>query len=322
MGDRVRISVLIATHGRPALLERTLDSLSRAVASEWLNAVWVLENGSVGQARELCERFSSRLPLRYRSSERPGKTRAQQSVLPEVGDDLLLFLDDDVRVDPGILDAYGSAAAAAGGSHYFGGPINVDYEEVPPPWILPYLPLSAVGFIPFESKKASSGWEFLGANFAAFAADVRRVGGFDLERGPGAVRSGSEGNPLGDEAVLQQRLLRAGCRPLAVADALVWHWVPRERCSPAWVLHRAQRHAMTDVLGQDGPDRGALGVPPWLIRALAESVPGMIGSYATPDAERRFRRRLDFYRNVGRLQGFRLRRKRAASLVEGDARRR
>jgi hypothetical protein len=300
---------MIATHARPVLLARTLESLTRAMSREWVRAVWILENGSIGQVEALCRRFSDRLPIRYWSSPVSGKSRAQQAVLPDVGDDLLLFLDDDVRVGERIFDAYGEAASSAGEGHFFGGPLHIDYEVAPPAWLLRHLPLSVVGFTPFKSRKGSRDWEFLGANFAAFANDVRRVGGFETDFGPGVLNPGSEGNPLGDEALLQKRLLAGGCKAIAVNDALVWHWVPRERCTPAWALHRAQRQAMTAVLRDPEKPSNSRGVPRWLIKELATKLPNLVRSYVTIDAEQRFRRKVEFYSRLGHAQGYRLRRR-------------
>lgn len=303
--DSVRISVLIATYARAPLLARTLDSLARVASAETLRHVWILENGSDGEAADVCRSFSDRLPIRYRCNAKSGKSRALQAALPEVADDLLLFLDDDVRVGTDVLDAYRAAASLHGPGHYFGGSLAIDYEEAPPAWLLPYLPRSAVGFTPVPTGDIATCWEFLGANFAAFATDVRKVGGFDPNVGPGAIVAGTDGNPLGAETVLHKRLFAAGCIPVAVPEAIVWHWVPRERCSPAWALHRAQRNAMTRMLQECGQEWHTLGIPRWLVRALLEDLPGYTSSWITTSAEQRFTRRLRLHETVGRIRAFR-----------------
>lgn len=57
------------------------------------------------------------------------------------------------------------------------------------------------------------------------------MGGFNERRGPGTgVR--------GQEYDMQERLLAAGVVGRYLPDALVWHYVPRERCSPEWALAR------------------------------------------------------------------------------------
>ena len=40
---------------------------------------------------------------------------------------------------------------------------------------------------------------------------------------------------------MQRRLLEAGLHGRYVPDAEVWHWIPADRCSRRWVLHRAYR---------------------------------------------------------------------------------
>ena len=67
--------------------------------------------------------------------------------------------------------------------------------------------------------------DFLGFNWAASASDLIRMGGFNEERGPGTVSRGQETD-------MQERMLKDGMRGRYLPDALVWHYVPRARCSP------------------------------------------------------------------------------------------
>jgi GT2 family glycosyltransferase len=77
---------------------------------------------------------------------------------------------------------------------------------------------------------------FLGFNWAAFAEDLHAVGGFDYRKGPG-----SPTKSVGQETDMQERLLQAGRHGRYVPGAMVWHYVPRSRCSPDWALERAYR---------------------------------------------------------------------------------
>ena len=40
---------------------------------------------------------------------------------------------------------------------------------------------------------------------------------------------------------MQYRLRTAGVQPVYVEDALVWHYVPTDRCTVEWLRHRARR---------------------------------------------------------------------------------
>jgi hypothetical protein len=119
--------------------------------------------------------------------------------LGEIGEGLVVFFDDDVRVDRHVLACYAEAARASGQGYFFGGPIRIDYPDGPPPaWLRSRLPRSAGGWEPDDAADPEIARSlFLGANYAAYAEDIRKIGGFSPILGPGALRCGTEGNPSG-----------------------------------------------------------------------------------------------------------------------------
>jgi hypothetical protein len=297
----VQISALIPTHGQAPLLGRTLETLAAAPHDGVLRRVWVLENGPRGAAEGICAAFRDRLPLEFRSYPEPGKNRAMQRVLPELGDDLLLFLDDDIRIHPELVRHYAAAAARHGRGHYFGGSVEPEYEREPPAWLRARLPKSAAGFVPREGDR-----QFIGMNFAAFAEDVRRAGGFDPRFGPGAVNAGTPANPMGSETSLQRQLCDVGVSPVPVPGAIVGHWVPADRCTAEWALHRVRRLGMSFAIAGAHPGPRLFGVPRWTVRQLLQSIPAVVLSRLTIDPGRRFDRQYDFQWSMGVIEGFRL----------------
>lgn len=109
----MQLNVVIATHKRRALLERTLQSLVAAARPPELERIIVVENGSDDGARALCDRYQRNLALDYRHRAEPGKSRGLQFVIEELERGLVVFLDDDVRVSPSLLEIYAIAAAGA-----------------------------------------------------------------------------------------------------------------------------------------------------------------------------------------------------------------
>jgi GT2 family glycosyltransferase len=75
----------------------------------------------------------------------------------------------------------------------------------------------------------------LGFNWAAFASDMKEAGGYDCDIGPGRVFS------MGEETDLQRRMLAHGVKGRYLPDAVVWHYVPAERCSKEWTLERQRK---------------------------------------------------------------------------------
>ncbi len=58
------------------------------------------------------------LKLRYLYLAHGNKSAALNAAMETLGDCLIFFTDDDVRVDPGVLTAYAEAAAARGPGHF------------------------------------------------------------------------------------------------------------------------------------------------------------------------------------------------------------
>jgi len=144
-------------------------------------------------------------------------------------------------VPKGTLVAYSDAAAGRHSGEFYGGPIIPDYEgEEPPSWLLRYLPRSAAGWkLDTAVKTPISQPEFIGPNFAAFAADIRRLGGFDTRLGPGRHMLSP-----GEDTEIQERLLASGVRGYYVPSAAMHHWVRRGCASPEFALERAERNGV------------------------------------------------------------------------------
>ena len=172
------ITIVIPTCARGALLARTLDSISAAEIAPPVHRLVVVENGERGTAEQVVRSFSDRLPIAYEHVPTPNKSRALNHVLYSTGDELMIFLDDDIQVHPKTFRAYASAAANCV-SGFWGGKCCVDYEEEPPEWLKQYLPPSAKGWSMGDEPCALDRPLALGFNWAAFTRELREACGFD-----------------------------------------------------------------------------------------------------------------------------------------------
>lgn len=296
--------MLIPTHARSALLERTLDSLSAcALPPNRAVRFVVIENGGRHGVDALLKGRSCGVPMEYRYHEQGNKSAALNAFVPEFADALLLFLDDDVRLGPDLLLRYSDAAGAATGGAFFGGGLLIDYEEPPAPWLLKYLPPSARGWHPKEYSPLGR-MSFFGCNWAAFARDILDCGGFDADFGPGA-RSGA----TGQETAMQDQLRAHGHEPRYIHDAVVWHYVPKSRSSPEWTLERARKMAVASAqwASEDKFRHQFLGIPRWLFRDIARSTAILIVTRLSLDPEKRFRARFLMNQSLGAAAGFKRR---------------
>ena len=293
----MRTAILIATCQRGVLLERTLKSVVAAYVPETVSRIFVVENGGRLGAERMVAGFVGKLPIRYLYSEAANKSRALNLALDSLDADFIIFFDDDVRIAPTTISAYVELAGRTQGEFFAGGRCSVDYEEAPPDWLMPYLPPSAKGWSLGEKPMAISHPDALGFNWCAHRSTIQRLGGFNEERGPGTEARGQERD-------MQARMLHAGIRGFYIPDAVVWHFVPRERCSPEWALERVRQTARFS-----GAD---LATSPWLRRWRNIVRCGLgitmsryrIGLAATP--QDRFEETYKRERDLGTLEGLRL----------------
>lgn len=225
--------VAIATRDRVGLLDRTLRSLALCQLPPSLCEVIVAENGPHRSSEALVSSIAAPFALTYRHVPVAGKNRALNDVVYSHPEAFVIFFDDDVRVDAQVLTEYAITIDAVGRGTFLGGRCLVDFEDPPPIWLHRYLPESAKGWskgaAPCKIRQA------MGFNWGAFAHDIIAAGGFHVSRGPGTHHS------IGDETEMQDRLVRRGGTGRYLPNALVWHFVPKERCSDTWVIQRARQ---------------------------------------------------------------------------------
>lgn len=233
--------VVIPTHNRAELLGRTLRSLAECSRPERYRCTYVVENGGEFGAAEVAREADRSLNVQYRFVRPGNKCLALNSVLEEIDSALVVFFDDDIRFSSHVLVQYSNAAGDSTTGRFFGGPMGVDYEESPPAWLKTFLPQSAAGFHLDPPSGVAQGaafrcdW-FLGCNWSAFSSDLKACGGFDPAVGPGGYTGAA-----GQEGAMQMELVKHGSLGMYLPDATVWHYVPKDRCSPEWALNWAHR---------------------------------------------------------------------------------
>ena len=293
----IRLTVLIPTHGRPTLLGRTLASLGACRLPEGYAETVVVENGSRAGAEAVVAEAAEAHPhlrLRYLHVERANKSHALNEALATVGEGLAVFFDDDVRLEPGVLEAYAKAAEAHPARTFFGGPFGCDYEEAPPQWLLPLLPFSARG-TDFDGGERPG--EYLGFNWAAHTIDLQSVGGFDPNFGPGSPTGARR-----QESEMQRRLQQAGYKAVDVTGAVVWHYVPDDRCSPSWAVQRMYRSG----LGNGAQARSGIGARLLRIgaRTVATELPRYLAALTKGEFADQTRSKAELAYWLGYFKGF------------------
>jgi glycosyltransferase involved in cell wall biosynthesis len=200
------MTVVVPTRGRAAYLEVTLDSLRRQ-RSRTAHELLVVDDGATDPTPEVAQRFGARL---VRHGEQRSLNAARNSGIRAAATDLIAFVDDDVLVPPGWVDAVVEGAARHPDAEAFGGPIRARFEgRVPRGCGREDPPITTLDLGPSDVE-AEMVW---GANFAVRRSAVERIGDFDetLDRGHG------------DEEEWLMRLRAAGGRIVYLAEAGLDH---------------------------------------------------------------------------------------------------
>src|SRR5215216_736047 len=178
--DPPAVSVVVPTRGRAAYLDVTLESLCRQ-RSETAYELLVVDDGATDATPEVAERFGVRL---IPHGARRSLNAARNTGLREARADLIAFVDDDVLVPPGWLDALVDGAERHPEAEAFGGPIRARFEGHTPRACGREDPPITTLDLGEADIEAAMVW---GANFAVRRSAVERIGEFDesLDRSHG-----------------------------------------------------------------------------------------------------------------------------------------
>ena len=170
-----------------------------------------------------------------------GLARARNRALSEATADVVLFVDDDVTVRPGLVAAH--AASYEPGVVAAGGPIRFSPAAPRPRWLDPTLEalLSVIDRGAVDRDVVDDELPY-GANLSVDRVAALRAGGFD-------ERLGRRGDDLtsGEEVDLLERLVASGGRVRWVASGAVDHHIPSERLRLRWFVRRAWAQGRLDV---------------------------------------------------------------------------
>jgi len=230
------VTIAIPTHNRAELLEQTLISLAEVVvppgsAVDLLIIVDACTDGTVAIAQKLFPRLP--FPGRVVPFEFRNLNRGRNACVEQASGEIVLFLDDDVWVSPGLLDGhlevYRSTPASIVAGH-----IELWWRDATrPDWMS-----DATAVMLTERRHEGTSvrllrpWDAAGANFSIRRNAVIKVGGFK----PGLDRSGTS-LLGGGETEWIRRALKQGLELWSAPQARVKHYVaPRRVESPAYVL--------------------------------------------------------------------------------------
>lgn len=273
---RPEISLAICTFDRAASLALVLDDLvaQRSPPARW--ELLVVDNASTDATRQVAERFGERLPLRLVDEPRQGLSHARNRAVEAARGDVLLFTDDDVRLEPDWLAAFALAFAQHPQAAFFGGRVSPDWGGATPRWFRAETAEQFAGvlvaFDRGETTRPLGADEPLpiGASLAFRLEALRRCGPFRTDLGVVG-----RGRGRGEETELLQRLVAGGRRGAYVGEARCRHPVRRDalKLRPLYaygVESGVAFRRMTPV----GDEQRSPGVSGYLLRGLYQLLKG------------------------------------------------
>ena len=228
------LTVAIPCHDGADRLPGLLESLVGQDVPPDRFDVLVVDNASPTPLRSIVEPYADRLRIRVVREEQLGIAHARNRALDTVETPVVIFLDDDVRVSPGLVAVYESAFAD-GRLDAAGGPIRPELGRETPFWFRgPVLSLYAVQDL---GSAADYGTDYpFGANFAVRRSALIQPFAPELGRRGTDLLSGEEGHFFRANRLQPVRHL---------PGAVVTHVIPDERLKPTWLVRRAWAQVRT-----------------------------------------------------------------------------
>ena len=228
----LKLSIVICTKDRSALLRRLLSSLEVDIGAQSDDLeILVVASGCEDDTASVAASFLERLPLRIVVEPLPGLSKARNTALTNTKSEAILWLDDDTEVFPGLISAYIRALDQYPEATYYAGRILPRIEGTPPSWVQYVIQnqpstYSLLDLGNDERLLDASLNEFpFGANML-----VRRsvVEGFRFREDLG--RNHDPGNLVGgEETELFQMLSAGGHHGVWIPGAAVLHLIPKSR---------------------------------------------------------------------------------------------
>lgn len=227
-GSSAEATIVVCTRDRPAQLRSCLRGL-RALDDPRLE-ILVVDNAPSDDRTHVafCAEVADDPRFKYVLEDRPGLSRARNRGLAEAAGDLVLFTDDDVRIDRHwvremragfgrradvacVTGLVCTASLGTAAEHYFDG--KVSWSDRCEPRVYDRHTPGMDALYPY-----AAGLFGTGASMAFRAETLRSLGGFDEALGVGTPTGG------GEDLDIFVRVIQGGYAIAYEPAAIVWHY--------------------------------------------------------------------------------------------------
>jgi glycosyltransferase involved in cell wall biosynthesis len=263
----VALSLVVPTYGRSRVVMRCLESVQQQELADF--ELLLVDNSPNAELRARIEMFNAgaRTKVSYVPEPRLGLHNARHAGARAASGDVLVFTDDDAVFSPRWLQAYAGCFDAHPEMAAAGGPVLPAWDAPPPGWLSAYMQADPTMFPVLSLLDLSRDFQlsaqgiFFGVNMAIRRVALFEAGGFNPEI--------FGDRWLGDgETGLNRKLWARGHLVGYVPDAVVYHHVPPERMTIAYLRKRQANDGACDMYARfhvhmpslAGLARAALGV--------------------------------------------------------------
>jgi succinoglycan biosynthesis protein ExoM len=235
-------SVVICTYNRPAMFEAALLSCRRdATRRGMAYDIIVADNGPAGHAADIVGRLPpGGPPVRVLRVTPPNIALARNAGLCAATAPLVAFMDDDLELEPGWLDALVDTLTASGADVVVG-PVRGRFPGgVPPSWDPTGASFTRELSCPDGTPIAATGPAKPPGFALSTASSLWRAATCFTDPAPFDAGFGASG---GEDCELFMRLERRGCRFAWCAGGGVRETLPPSRLRLGYQLHRAYNGA-------------------------------------------------------------------------------
>ncbi|WP_239004504.1 glycosyltransferase [Paenibacillus tepidiphilus] len=249
-GDAPKISIIICTYNRSALLLKTLQSLLPLQALSQAEII-VVDNVSTDDTAAVIKSFiaahGADMDIRYLLEPVQGLSAARNSGILASRSPIIAFLDDDAipcqEWIPTIIGSFAERPEVMA----MGGKIAPIFESARPEWLIkPFeLPYTIVD-LGNRIKEYPKGLHPCGANMA-----MRKLV-FDISLFP--LELGRKGDSLlsGEETWLFGQIKQQGHQILYHPQMAVDHFVPAGRLTEDWIMKRYYSQGISNAMKSEG----------------------------------------------------------------------
>jgi len=269
----MKASVIIPSYNRSESLERTIASISLQQLNSGNFEILVIDNDLMGRTREVTDRaiVNSTITIRYFEEPSIGLHNGRHRGAREAHGEILVYVDDDVTVPEGWLNALISSFEESSIA-VVGGGVRPIWEDQEPPLFFHQFGEGCWSLLDLGDKRLELNWPICvwGCNMAVRKNVFYEVKGFN----PDGIGDKKQQWLRGDgECGFQEKIYAAEYKIIYDPAAYLYHRIPASRLTKQYVYRRMFNQGLSDSYSEIRKDRRKikifLRIPKYFYRAIS-----------------------------------------------------